>query len=42
MSVNFVELDRKTPFLLPPSIEDWLPEGHLARNQASIENRTIQ
>jgi len=31
MSVNFVELDRKTPFLLPPSIEDWLPEGHLAR-----------
>jgi len=31
MSVNFDEWDRKTPFLLPPSIEDWLPEGHLAR-----------
>jgi transposase len=31
MSVNFNEWDRKTPFLLPPSIEDWLPEGHLAR-----------
>jgi transposase len=31
MSVNFLEWDRKTPFLLPPSIEDWLPEGHLAR-----------
>ena len=31
MSVNFIESDRKTPFLLPPSIEDWLPEGHLAR-----------
>lgn len=31
MSVNFIEWDRKTPFLLPPSIEDWLPEGHLAR-----------
>jgi len=31
MSVDFMEWDRKTPFLLPPSIEDWLPEGHLAR-----------
>lgn len=31
MSVNFIESDRKTPFLLPPSIENWLPEGHLAR-----------
>ncbi len=31
MSVNFIEWDRKTPFLLPPSIEDWLPERHLAR-----------
>ena len=31
MSVHFIESDRKTPFLLPPSIEDWLPEGHLAR-----------
>jgi transposase len=31
MSVHFIESDRKTRFLLPPSIEDWLPEGHLAR-----------
>lgn len=31
MSVNFIESDRKTLFLLPPSIEEWLPEGHLAR-----------
>lgn len=31
MSVNFIEWDRKTPFLLPPSIEEWLPQGHLAR-----------
>jgi hypothetical protein len=31
MSVNFIESDRKTPFLLPPSIEEWLPEGHLDR-----------
>lgn len=31
MSVNFFECDRKTRFLFPPSIEDWLPQGHLAR-----------
>jgi len=31
MSVNFFECDRKTSFLFPPSIEDWLPQGHLAR-----------
>ena len=23
--------DRKTAYLLPPSVEDWLPEDHLAR-----------
>lgn len=31
MKVNFIDCDRKTPYLLPPSLEDWLPEGHLAR-----------
>ena len=31
MGVNFFECDRKTPFLFPPSIEDWLPQDHLAR-----------
>jgi len=31
MSVKFVECDRETLFLLPPSLQDWLPEGHLAR-----------
>ena len=31
MSENFRSLDRQTPFMLPPSIEDWLPEDHLAR-----------
>lgn len=31
MSVKFVEVDRETPYLLPPSLQDWLPEGHLAR-----------
>lgn len=31
MSVKFVEVDRETLYLLPPSLQDWLPEGHLAR-----------
>ena len=31
MKVNFIGCDRKTVYLLPPSVEDWLPEGHLAR-----------
>jgi transposase len=30
MSERFVMVDRDTPMLLPPSIQDWLPEGHLA------------
>jgi transposase len=28
---RFRAVDRATPYLLPPSIEDWLPEDHLAR-----------
>jgi transposase len=28
---NFRPIDRQTSFLLPPSVEDWLPEKHLAR-----------
>lgn len=31
MPVKFVEVDRETLYLLPPSLQDWLPEGHLAR-----------
>lgn len=31
MKTKFVEVDRETPYLLPPSLQDWLPEGHLAR-----------
>jgi transposase len=27
----FRPIDRKTPYLLSPSMEDWLPEDHLAR-----------
>jgi len=28
---NFRQIDRQTSFLLPPSVDDWLPEKHLAR-----------
>jgi transposase len=28
---RFVQIDRDTAYLLPPSVQDWLPEGHLAR-----------
>ena len=28
---NFRPIDRATNFLLPPSVEDWLPKDHLAR-----------
>lgn len=28
---NFRQVDRATGFLLPPSLDDWLPERHLAR-----------
>jgi transposase len=31
MPDHFKPLDRDTMFLLPPSIQDWLPETHLAR-----------
>ena len=31
MQPRFIEVDRETLYLLPPSLQDWLPEGHLAR-----------
>ena len=31
MSSRFIDCDRDTVYLLPPSIQDWLPEHHLAR-----------
>ncbi len=31
MSDKFRQVDRETQFLLPPSLDDWLPEEHLAR-----------
>ena len=31
MSTRFKVVDRETPYLLPPSVQDWLPEQHSAR-----------
>jgi transposase len=31
MISKFVDADRNTLYMLPPSIQDWLPEDHLAR-----------
>lgn len=31
MRPDFVHPDRDTPFLFPPSVQDWLPQDHLAR-----------
>ncbi len=28
---RFRPIDRQTDYLLPPSVQDWLPESHLAR-----------
>jgi len=33
---NFRTFDRETGFLLPPSVDDWLPERHLARFVAEV------
>ena len=33
---HFIVADRKTDFLLPPSVEDWLSEDHLARFVAEV------
>jgi len=31
MSAKFIDYDQNTLYLLPPSLQDWLPEDHLAR-----------
>jgi len=30
MAHNFIECAREQAFLMPPSLREWLPEGHLA------------
>lgn len=39
MSGRFVPVDRNTAYLLPPSVQDWLPENHLARFVVEIVER---
>ena len=34
--INFRPIDRDSDFLLPPSVQDWLPVGHLARYIAEV------
>ncbi|MGH2682341.1 MAG: transposase [Actinomycetota bacterium] len=31
MAYNLIPCDRDQPFLMPPSLDDWLPKDHLAR-----------
>jgi transposase len=31
MNNRFKAVDRETPYLLPPSVQDWVPEQHMAR-----------
>jgi transposase len=31
MSVRFITVDRKSPMLMPPRLQEWLPESHIAR-----------
>ena len=31
MAIECITIDRDTPYLLPPSVQDYLPEEHLAR-----------
>jgi hypothetical protein len=30
MARSYLPVDRSQPFLLPPDVREWLPEGHLA------------
>ena len=36
---RFCPLDRATDFLLPPSVQEWLPEAHLARYVVDVVER---
>ena len=39
MSERFLAVDRNTPYLLPPSVQDWLPEEHLARFVVEVASK---
>ena len=38
---HFRQCDRDTPFLLPPSVDEWLPEDHLARFVVDIVDADV-
>ena len=39
MSGRFVSVDRDTAYLMPPSVQEWLPQNHLARFVVEIVER---
>ena len=39
MEPRFKDCDRDTLFLMPPSVNDWVPENHLARFVMDIVGR---
>ena len=39
MEPRFKDCDRDTLFLMPPSVNDWVPENHLSRFVVDIVNR---
>lgn len=45
---RFIQVDRDTMYLLPPSVDEWLPENHLARfvvevvDQLDLSRLTVQ
>jgi transposase len=39
MEPRFKDCDRETLFLMPPSVDDWVPEDHLARFVVDIVSR---
>jgi transposase len=39
MAVEFIPIDRDTPYILPPCVQDYLPEDHLARFVVDIVER---
>ena len=39
MAQNFLSCDREQAWLLPASVSDWLPEGHLARFVVAVVER---
>lgn len=39
MATRFIPIERDTDYLLPPSVQDWLPAGHLARFVVEVVNQ---